>query len=842
MAKLTYSVIASSGADPEFPASELNVHSPHTRGWQTPRFCEYPQEIVIELAQVARISQIQLLSHQHKIATRIELFVGSGATLDCAFWTRVGYLSLDPNERSQYQARELKSVYVEAQGLYVKFVTHRCHVNRANLFNQVGIIALNILGQYTAGTHKFEVNLASQDDCINDLAFDFNVDPLAARQIRSLFDAKDAAIEAEDYDAAKQLKATGNKLQAFGGQLAQLEVAKRRAVRDEDYDRAKLLKNEITALRRRLNNALQQCSTFTSNGQLNERLSLDCTTSDVISSPKEIAPGGLIERSKSPATTSTQHRQALHIAATPQLVFNKQRRLIVDGGNDDNTQTHISQSSPDAPCEMPQRLDADDSLLDNQIETMADLEGDVLNHQQPKDSEFLSAADSASHALVALSGLANVSDLPEAEPLNAVNAADAGTDFNVAEISAFLGEYRTRCLFSKNWTLREAVLAKLRLLLDEGTWEQPGDIGHLCNIARLGIQDRIAQVYLTALMLLGDVVEKYMALGFKKADMSTALESPLDAIVAKMSDNQSRLREKAVDALILLSRCQAVGAHHVAGKVIHSLDKKRPPHNKWRPIATRLEFLRRLTQEFGVGNREISLTRSHALGLQPIIAFVETHGCASHTFEEVRTAAKALVVGVFTTVSNAERTKFLEPFLDTLRPKQAEEYRSSINEGLQQTISDDYSNASGAADIQKQTPRADTSSLQLHTATQRARAPAVGCTSLSTEPVCLSCLPSSSPASDVLLSHGEDEQSQLSEDPEEELFRDQIMKQLEQKAFSVQEAYEILKQHFGDTTRGNPVIENVLAEWVKEVGTDMGGGDDLSRDRKLLEVATWLFQ
>jgi len=179
MSKLRYSVSSCSSADPEFPAAQLNVHSPHTRGWQTPRFCEYPQHVIIEFASNAAISQIQLLSHQHKIvciefdclyiprcarlqATRIEIFVGSGPVdgIQPSLWTRLGYMSLDANERSQhnpeqflsllalyisrYQARELKSVYVDAQGRYLKLVTHRCHVNQMNLFNQVGIIALNV--------------------------------------------------------------------------------------------------------------------------------------------------------------------------------------------------------------------------------------------------------------------------------------------------------------------------------------------------------------------------------------------------------------------------------------------------------------------------------------------------------------------------------------------------------------------------------------------------------------------------------------------------------------------------------------------------------------------------
>lgn len=39
------------------------------------RVCMYPQELVIELEQPSQISEIQLLSHQFKIATKIEIYV-----------------------------------------------------------------------------------------------------------------------------------------------------------------------------------------------------------------------------------------------------------------------------------------------------------------------------------------------------------------------------------------------------------------------------------------------------------------------------------------------------------------------------------------------------------------------------------------------------------------------------------------------------------------------------------------------------------------------------------------------------------------------------------------------
>ena len=46
-----------------------------TKGWQSGRFCEYPQEIGLVFDGVVNTRQIQFLSHQSKIASKIELFV-----------------------------------------------------------------------------------------------------------------------------------------------------------------------------------------------------------------------------------------------------------------------------------------------------------------------------------------------------------------------------------------------------------------------------------------------------------------------------------------------------------------------------------------------------------------------------------------------------------------------------------------------------------------------------------------------------------------------------------------------------------------------------------------------
>ncbi|PNH12628.1 Centrosomal protein [Tetrabaena socialis] len=64
--KLRFTVQTCSGEDTDYPVRELLYHSPQTRGWQSPRFCKYPQEIVLRLENTCKVQQIQILSHEYK--------------------------------------------------------------------------------------------------------------------------------------------------------------------------------------------------------------------------------------------------------------------------------------------------------------------------------------------------------------------------------------------------------------------------------------------------------------------------------------------------------------------------------------------------------------------------------------------------------------------------------------------------------------------------------------------------------------------------------------------------------------------------------------------------------
>lgn len=60
--------------------------------------------------------------------------------------------------------------------------------------------------------------------------------------VSSPLPVQDVAVAAEDYDEAKRLKGSIDRLKVVGQRIAQLEARKRAAVEKEDYDTAKAIK------------------------------------------------------------------------------------------------------------------------------------------------------------------------------------------------------------------------------------------------------------------------------------------------------------------------------------------------------------------------------------------------------------------------------------------------------------------------------------------------------------------------------------------------------------------------------------------------------------------------
>ena len=81
-------------------------------------------------------AKVDLCMYPEQIASKVELHVGlqSGEGIS---WKRLGSFAFDSNDRSKLQARELKSVTVSVQALFIRIVLARCHLNSQNIYKQV---------------------------------------------------------------------------------------------------------------------------------------------------------------------------------------------------------------------------------------------------------------------------------------------------------------------------------------------------------------------------------------------------------------------------------------------------------------------------------------------------------------------------------------------------------------------------------------------------------------------------------------------------------------------------------------------------------------------------------
>lgn len=236
----------------------------------------------MQMAERCRVRKLQLLAHQYLIPSKVEFYVSESlpeyfAPCQAERFRRLGYVSLCDNEKTGCKARELKSVYVDAVGQFLKLIFHQNHPNKYNIYNQVALVAINIIGDpvdfgdesnitsreklidHYLGHHTedpaLEGTCTGKSDYISpldDLAFDMYQDPEVAQIIRKLDERKREAVQQERYDHAKKLKQAIADLQKVGERLGRYEVEKRCAVEKEDYDLAKHRKRQMEQYRARV--------------------------------------------------------------------------------------------------------------------------------------------------------------------------------------------------------------------------------------------------------------------------------------------------------------------------------------------------------------------------------------------------------------------------------------------------------------------------------------------------------------------------------------------------------------------------------------------------------------
>ncbi|XP_066190329.1 centrosomal protein of 104 kDa isoform X2 [Sylvia atricapilla] len=622
--KIGFTVVSSSGHEDGFSARELMVHAPTVNGWRSPRLCQYPQEIILQLVERCRIRKLQLLAHQYMIASKIEFYISESlpeyfAPYQSERFQRLGYVPLSDNEKTDFRARELKSVYMDAVGQYLKLIFHKNYVNKYNLYGQVALVAVNIIGDpadygddsMTSPSREKLIDhylgIKSDDPALDgtylgkhdsispldDLAFDMYQDPEVAQIIRRLDEKKREAVRLECYDHAKKLKQAIADLQKVGERLGRYEVEKRYAVEKEDYDLAKKKKEQMDEYRLKVYQQLE----------LHDLLDAQL----LIRKPLELPLGSVsgIESPKSSPPEAAEPPQGEPQRAEPML-----EEQLVD----------LTSSEPLVPYQSP-----------------------ISPRTQPTTSKEVFSKENVDEAVSYLEPEVTEEDMGdtprtgntgEPEPLMKKALREASP---VVEV---FGETLVSGAYSRTWSCREdALLTVYKILMEASVHTPKEDLRNMLRAAvflvRRAIKDTVSSVFQASLKLLKMIITQYIPkhkLG--KLETSQCVENTLPHLLSRTGDSSSRLRLLASTFIQEIALCPEVKSLQIIP--VH-LVKTLKPNSPTHLAMSHVELVESLLGAMG--------TENSGFTINSVMKFAT--GALEHRAQEVREVVLRIIFAMY---------------------------------------------------------------------------------------------------------------------------------------------------------------------------------------------------
>ncbi|NXG06662.1 CE104 protein, partial [Sakesphorus luctuosus] len=638
--KIGFTVVSSSGHEDGFSARELMVHAPTVNGWRSPRLCQYPQEIILQLVERCRIRKLQLLAHQYMISSKIEFYISESlpeyfSPYQAERFQRLGYVPLSDNEKTDFKARELKSVYVDAVGQYLKLIFHKNYVNRFNLYGQVALVAVNIIGDpadYSndslSSTSREKLidhylGIKSDDPALDgtylgksdsispldDLAFDMYQDPEVAQIIRRLDERKREAVRHERYDHAKKLKQAIADLQKVGERLGRYEVEKRYAVEKEDYDLAKKKKEQMDEYRLKVYQQLE----------LHDLLDAQL----LIRKPPEL-PSRPVTDTVRPQRSPPGHTDLCE--GEPQRAEPVLEDQLVDPTSAEPIVPHQSPPPPTQPTtskevfskENAEFLPYDERPLPairKQVdEAVAYLEPEVIEED---------IGDTPKTGITGEPELLTEKALREASPAVEV-----------------FGEALVSGAYSRTWSYREdALLAVYEKLMEVSVNTPKEDLRDMLRAAvflvRRAIKDTVSSVFQASLKLLKMIITQYIPkhkLG--KLETSHCVEKTLPNLLSRTGDSSSRLRLLASAFIQEMALCTEVKPLQIVP--VH-LVKPLKPNSPTHLAMSQVELVECLLRALGTGNSGFTINN--------VMKFAT--GALEHRAHEVRDVVLRIIFDMY---------------------------------------------------------------------------------------------------------------------------------------------------------------------------------------------------
>uniref|UniRef100_H2Z822 Centrosomal protein of 104 kDa n=1 Tax=Ciona savignyi TaxID=51511 RepID=H2Z822_CIOSA len=626
--KVGYSIVGSTGEAEGYGARNLEHQNPTVPGWQTPRFCVYPQELIIRMNERTNVKKLQLLAHQFMIPSKIEFFVGTNESADS--FKRLGYIYLSNNEKTGFKSRELKSVHVDADGEYLRLVVHKNHMNKFNLYNQVGIMAFNVIGDTLSKRHPLKtidggstnafnytndalINKPDYISPMDDLAFDMYQDPEVAGIIRRLDIKKQKAVIAENFDVAKRMKQAIADLQKVGEKLARYELDKRRAVEHEDYDLAKSKKSQMDEYRLKVYQQLQKYNLLEDAGISHPASQRIKIVLEPQASPRRAVEEDIV--SPRPPTTPPPHR----MQSPPRFVPREEPPI---SPKPDQEQVLYSPPVRHSPVTYDEKV----------IPALNKHKGPITVVASPRQ-EFSPDKPSGTTG--------------EPEAMSEKSIREASSVIDVFGLPLVSGAY------SKTWSFREDALLAVYKLLSEAPEsvskdELKANTRAAVFLIRRAIKDKVHAVFHASLKLLElilvDFIPKHK-LG--KSEIVFAVSRTLPNLFQKSGETAARSRNAAIEFIHRMSEFA----------MVHQLQlipqQATPPIKRdmaMRLALSRVEILEGLFNKFGLEPPGLTVETGMKFASQAL----------SHSSGSIRDAATRIIFQLYKIAGNAVKS-YLPP-------------------------------------------------------------------------------------------------------------------------------------------------------------------------------------
>uniref|UniRef100_A0A1A8CKE5 Centrosomal protein of 104 kDa n=1 Tax=Nothobranchius kadleci TaxID=1051664 RepID=A0A1A8CKE5_NOTKA len=629
--KIGFIVVSSSSHEDKFSAKELMVHAPTVHGWRSSRQCSFPQHITLQLVERSRIRKLQLLAHQYLIPTKVEFYIGDSLPETSppglsGQLQRLGYVSLADNEKTAFKSRELKSVHVDAAGTYLRIMLHRNHPNRYNHHNQVGLVAINVLGDPLDGSSSLNTTpsgeqliehylTSTQQEAaldttfmgktesispFDDLAFDMYQDPEVAYIIRLLDQKKHDMVQQENFEVAKILKQAIADLQKVGERLARYDVEKRCAIEKEDYDLAKKKKELMDEYRRTVYQQLE----------VHNLLDVTVITGAAGSSPVLGPPTHL----PSPGPTK------------PLLSTDPFRK-----GNKINSHQHQLPAKPAVVSKHIRPPDASAALPKIDVTTLLYDETPLPALQRPMESIPSPAAERPPKCDAQRTSQ-GPEPIGEPEPLTETAQREAGLAVEV------YGERLVAGAYSKTWCHREDALVTVHSKLQSSSTAAKEELRNMIRAAvflvKMALLDKVTPVFHASLKLLRLLVQLIPGLGLGQAEVIHCIEQTFPHLLSRTGDLANRVRAAAVTFIQEIAVLKDVRAVQIIpGELVKPYKSNFPS----RLAQSRAELIKNLLVDLGLENSGFTL--------ENVITFCTA--ALEHSTKAVRELAVSIILSMY---------------------------------------------------------------------------------------------------------------------------------------------------------------------------------------------------